>query len=185
MVEDWRPVAGFSNYEVSNFGRVRRVVPDSRNHACRVLTPWLNNKGYQIVTLCQGGIQRKVLVHRLVCWAFHGEPTSPDLDAAHGDGNPLNNCEGNLRWSTRAENMADCIDHGTRRTGARHWSRERPESIAKGEQHGRAMLCEEDVRTIRDAPFYIGLGRALAENYGVSTALISKIRNRKIWKHLS
>lgn len=181
--EEWVPIVGFGNYAVSNLGRIRRVVPDRRNHICRILTPWINNKGYEIVALCQDDSRQRVLVHRIVCGAFHGP--SNGLHAAHNDGVPLNNRADNLRWVSRAENMADCIGHGTRISGDRHWSRAKPKMTAKGEAHGRSKITENDVRAIRAVKRCNGSGRALAEQFGISTAAISRIRSNKIWRHIT
>jgi HNH endonuclease/NUMOD4 motif len=180
--EQWRSIPGFGNYEASSHGRIRRAIPDSRNHACRVLSPWINNKGYEIVTLCQDGGKHKSLVHRLVCSAYHGAAPAPGLDVAHNDGIPLNNCPDNLRWATRSENMQDSRVHGTMAIGPRHGRTVCPERTPRGEAHGHAKLTEPDVMAIRTASSMTG--RALASQYGVSPATICLIRSRKIWSHI-
>ena len=180
--EIWKSIAEFHDYEVSSMGRVRRVVPGKRNHACRTLKPWLNNKGYQCVGLSLNGKEHHLLVSRVVCRAFHGDPPSPKHDAAHGDGKPLNNREDNLRWATRVENMADSFKHGTFVVGDEHWSRKYPEKRSIGEAHGHAKLTASDVLEIRSSK---RKGSELASSLGVSRSTISMIRNRKIWAHVA
>lgn len=51
----------------------------------------------------------------------------------------------------------------------------------KGSRHGRAKITEETVVEILRSP---ESGRVLAEKFGVSTNIISRIRLRKIWKHV-
>lgn len=51
--------------------------------------------------------------HRFMCRLAHGEPPSPDMQAAHRCG--VRSCVNpkHLRWATQAENEADKIIHGT------------------------------------------------------------------------
>lgn len=61
--EAWRPIEGYNGkYLVSNLGRIK-----SLKHAnARLLTPFMNNKGYDRVCLSQFGKARHFLVSRLV-----------------------------------------------------------------------------------------------------------------------
>lgn len=52
-----------------------------------------------------------------------------------------------------------------------------------GEEHGRAQLTENDVRTIRKR-YVSGMGQQLADEYGVSRTQIRNIVQRKQWKHV-
>lgn len=183
MAEEWRKIIGFTDYEVSSEGSVRRVVPDARNHACRALKPWIGNHGYEEVNLATQGRIFKRLVHRLVCEAFNGPPPSDEHHVAHGDGTRRNNCADNLRWVTRSENMEDSRRHGTMALGPRHGRTTSPERTPRGEKHGHAKLTEQQVIEIRsDAT---ATGRALAARYGVAPATICLIRSRKIWPHVA
>ena len=183
-VEEWRRIADFPDYAVSNHGRVRRVTRSKRNHAPRILKPWIGNHGYEAVHLVRDGVASPKLIHRLVCAAFHGPPPSPQHQAAHGDGTRRNNQATNLRWATRSENAEDARLHGVMATGARHGRTLSPEKTPRGELHGHAKLTEALVVEIRAAPSEPGSGRALAARYGVSAATISLIRSGKTWAHL-
>ena len=55
---------------------------------------------------------------------------------------------------------------------------------AAGEQHFRARLTEDDVRTIRARAAAGETQRPLAREYGVDQATISNIVTRKSWKHV-
>ena len=61
--EEWRPIEGYGGkYLVSSFGRIK-----SLKHAnARLLTAFMNNKGYDRVCLCSGGVSHHFLVSRLV-----------------------------------------------------------------------------------------------------------------------
>lgn len=54
------------------------------------------NTGYMLI-----GQER---VHRIVCWAFHGEPVGDRNVVDHIDTNRCNNRQDNLRWVTKLEN---------------------------------------------------------------------------------
>jgi len=105
-MEDWRDVVGFEGkYQVSNTGRVKSF---ARGNA-RVLKPGLTSVGYPSVVLGRGNTN---LVHSLVAEAFIG-PRPAGHEVLHGDGTRDNNVLSNLRYGTRAENLADSKAHGT------------------------------------------------------------------------
>lgn len=182
--EIWKPVYGFKDYAISSFGRFKRVTPGKRGQNPGIIHGYVGNHGYVTVGLSRDGKVIKTLVHRLVCEAFHGPAPTPAHEVAHNDGTRLNNAASNLRWATRKENMADCVDHGTKATGYSHGRTTKPDKTPRGSSHGHAKLTADDVRIIRAADTAVGSGRKLAAWFGVSTATISLIRNRKIWTHI-
>jgi len=107
--EEWRPVAGFADYEVSDLGRVRSR---SRKRSPRVLACPPGTRGYRKVTLRREGKNFTRHVHVLVCEAFHG-PRPDGQMVRHLDGNQLNNAASNLAWGSAVENAADMKRHGT------------------------------------------------------------------------
>lgn len=112
--ERWQPIPGFEgHYDVSDMGRVRS---HSRLSQGRDLRQHIT-AGYHRVSLCAWdlGRQKKAhLVHRLVLTAFVG-PCPEGMEALHINGNSSDNRLCNLRWGTRAENVADQVAHGARR----------------------------------------------------------------------
>ena len=102
--EEWRPVVGFSDYEVSDLGRVRSY----KRVKVRILHPTYNGSGSMRVELAG----KKRLVHILVLEAFVG--LRPEgMECRHLDGDFTNNKVENLRWGTRSENILDAVRHGT------------------------------------------------------------------------
>lgn len=100
--EQWKPVEGFENYEVSNLGRVKSL---NYNHTGveKILKPYKSTKGYLVVILCRNGKMKHFLVHRLVATAFLPNPEGlPEIN--HRDENPLNNIVGNIEWCDRLYN---------------------------------------------------------------------------------
>lgn len=91
---------GFSNYEISNYGRAR--------HKSDYKQLYLNtNKdGYNTFTMINDfGATKHVLVHRLVAifFVFNDDKNKTDID--HIDCNKTNNIYTNLEWVTRQENI--------------------------------------------------------------------------------
>lgn len=89
--EVWEKVDD-SNYEISNFGRLRRI-------GRRKLIEGSISEGYIQVAI-NGVTQR---VHRLVAKAFIPNPDEKEM-VDHIDGNRTNNHVSNLRWVTAEEN---------------------------------------------------------------------------------
>lgn len=118
--EQWKPVVGFEDtYEVSDFGRVRRSANGQGTHVGRVVNPVPDSDGYLIYNFKTNGVQKHYKGHRLVLDAFRGP--QPTLFGLHADDDPANNALSNLRWGTRAENIADAKRNG-RRSGVPYQS---------------------------------------------------------------
>lgn len=111
------PIGGrVDNGALLNF--IETVVISHASDDCLIWPYGRSDNGYG--TLRVGG--KKWYAHRYVCFLRHGHPPTTGLDAAHSCGNGQLGCvnPGHLRWATRAENVADAIEHGTfRGTGYR------------------------------------------------------------------
>ena|ERR1051326_4265114 len=90
MIEEWRACPSWPHYEVSNLGRVRRIIRRYGNYGLR--KPYLITTGYWYLVMRHPG--RKSLavgVHRLIAEAFIGPPPTPEHHVAHADGTRTNN----------------------------------------------------------------------------------------------
>lgn len=105
--ERWRRVPGWPDYAVSNLGQVKSF----KGASTRILGGSVID-GYRVVALHAPGRRQFRSVHSLVAEAFIG-PRPKGLDIRHLDGDRLNCSVGNLRYGTRAENVQDCIAHGS------------------------------------------------------------------------
>lgn len=117
-MENWKPVTipEFGHYEVSDIGRVRNS--KTGNVFSNNLTP---AGRHRVQLRAGGGYYKNLLVHRLVCLAFNGEPPEDKPLTLHRDGNPLNNVPENLYWGDDADNSRDRHLHGrTTRMNATH-----------------------------------------------------------------
>ncbi len=105
-MEQWKPISGFEGrYEVSNLGRIKRLV----GHNCkrdRVLRP-RKKRGYELVSLSPK--PRTLQVHRIVAEAFILNDTGkPQVN--HKNGNRADNRAENLEWATPKENYTHSVD---------------------------------------------------------------------------
>lgn len=183
MGEIWKAVPRFPEYQVSSLGRVRRSVPDIQGKNCgKIIKGWIANSGYRQVRIRRGGIYYSLLVNRLVCHAFHGEPPTPKHHASHRDGNKTNNRKGNVRWLSASENNMERHKHGTMLTGDRHPTRYMPSCVPRGSGHGNAKLNERQVSKIRKDK---RANTKIALDYGVSPSLIGKVKKRIFWTHVA
>ena len=98
-LEIFKPIEGYSDYEVSTWGRVfSRRTGD-------FLVPQYNKKGYLRVDLRNENGRKHFKIHRLVAKAFIPNPDGkPQVN--HIDGNKSNNSVTNLEWVTNKENHA-------------------------------------------------------------------------------
>jgi NUMOD4 motif/HNH endonuclease len=116
--EEWKVINGFSRYEVSSTGRVRRKI-GGQSHP-RILKQSAVKTGYFRVCLYDDkGKMVTGLIHRLVCLTFHGQPPQGKNFACHKNGNNQDNHYENLYWGSPADNSADAIRHGKSKLSAK------------------------------------------------------------------
>ena len=86
---------------------------------------------------------------------------------------------------TQKENLEDMRRKGRSAIGDKHRTKKHPELILKGSQIGNSKLKEEIVKQIRE--MYIPRKMSLtmvAKEFGIAFQTVSKIVNRKSWKHV-
>lgn len=163
MKEIWNKIEGYDFYEVSNIGDVRSL----KFNKITILKPNLTNKGYLHISLSDNKIKKTVTVHRLVAEIFIPNPENKKC-VNHINGIKTDNRVENLEWCTQKENVKHSFDLGL--------------SLGKkGELHSCSKLTEKDVLNVRISKLK---QNKLAEKYLVSQNLISKIKTRKLWKHI-
>lgn len=170
MIETWKDILNYESlYQISNLGNVKslnRVTRHDHNLKERILKCRLDSKGYFYVSLCKNATIKNFRVHRLVAIMFITNPKNkPEIN--HKDGVKINNEVSNLEWVTSSENM----QHKSIILG-KH---------TNGIKNGAAKLTEAEIIQIRNSNL---LQRELAEIFDVSRPQISRIKNKKSWKHL-
>lgn len=115
--------------------------------------------------------------HRVAWFLEHGRWPSPK--ALHKCDNPSCVRGSHLFEGTDEDNTADKMRKGRQARGEKHgaWSR--------GESNVRSKLSNADISEMR-ASYKRGefLQSELSKRYGISQSLVSRILNKKAWKHL-
>jgi len=107
--ERWLPVVGFEDlYEVSSWGRIRRLTTRKAFKAGTFLKPSLRTDGYLSLTFCRDGKHGSILAHQVVAAAFIGPcPPGHEVNHRHPDGDRARNWASNLEYVTSGSNNAD------------------------------------------------------------------------------
>lgn len=133
-----------------------------------------NRSGYGRIS---GKFRRSSLAHIFVAERVHGDRPTTDHCALHSCGNGhLGCCNPNhLYWGTLRDNAADAKRHGT-------FS---PPPCFRGEDNARALITEEQARSIKHAVIRDGCGIAeTARRFGVPYYLVANIKYEKSWRHV-
>lgn len=163
MMEEWRTIPDFPDYEASSLGRVRRA---GVNY---ILTPANHSEGYLQVTLMRNGKRSTVRVHQVICRTFHGPEPFPKAMALHKNHKKTDCREDNLYWGSQRQNIDDNIRDGIN---------------CRGERVGTSKLTAKEVIEIRRRAALGESGRSLAKEFGIKQPTASDIIRRKQWKHI-
>lgn len=170
MIEEWKDIADWPDYAISNYGRVMRTTTYGRGIAGTIRKPVLV-AGYLAVALTNRDGRRKMLhIHRLVALAFLGEPPAPSMEVNHIDADRLNPRLDNLEWMTKGQNRKHGYDVGF--------------AEAKGERNGYSKLTSEQATAIRAEGMDRAAWPCLAARFNVSKATIRDVATGRTWKHL-
>lgn len=97
-------------------------------------------------------------------------PRPPRHDVDHKDGSRSHNHVDNLEYVTRPENLRRAREHGR--------------ASKEGTKNPAAKLTEADVVQIRRRVDAGESNLVVAKAFGVSDALVCKIKKRVIWTHI-
>lgn len=174
----------FTEADVARFMSKVEKMPDG----CWIWRDTLGARGYGVFHL-----QRKSWrAHRVSYLMYHGSPGL--LYVCHKCDVPSCVNPDHLFLGTQKDNLQDCA--AKKRTGYHthpeiikygdeHWSRRKPECMARGEKQGASKLTEAEVLEIRRLYAAGGIyQRALAVRFGVSQPAIKCITKRQTWAHI-
>ena len=172
MPEIWKAIPGFEGlYEVSNQGRVRRILfcngsGFKADKPPKILSP---GKGrYLKVQLSSNNKRFQQSVHRLVLEAFVGL-CPPGKEGSHKDGDRQNNNLNNLLWETRKINHSHKHLHGT---------------ALLGERCTFSKLKNSDIPKIRKLKQQGNASIHIAQIFGATKSNINKILQGLTWRHI-
>lgn len=114
--EEWRQVEDFSNYWISESGKVwlqERIVPDGRRFRAKFLKGSRCGKYPSYCMQDDEGNWHNKYTHHLVAEAFIG-PRPDGLNVLHKDDDKENSHRSNLEYGTQSKNIKQAYDRGTR-----------------------------------------------------------------------
>jgi hypothetical protein len=174
MTEIWTSILGYEGiYEVSDMGRVKRLLPSKRFAAGHILKPKRIGQGYVGVCLYRDGKSKAISIHKLVMRSFVGAPPG-GMNINHKDANKKNNSLANLEYVTLSQNSAHAFAMGL----LFHVP------AFRGQENGNASLTEK--QAIEIATRLHGGERPcdIARAMGVSRCPVDDIKSRRKWKYL-
>lgn len=170
-----RDILGYDGrYQIDTNGQIYAMFPFRGAPAGRLMKTYVNRDGYVFAVLGNGGSGKTAYLHRLLMLTFNPVENPRALEVNHIDGNRHNNSLDNLEWMTRRENMKH----------AHHVLKTWDHAQVRGEQVGGVKLTAEKVIEIRRLSASGTHRSILAARYGVTTANITAIVNRKSWAHV-
>lgn len=180
--EIWKDIAGYSNFMISNLGRVKSKQRKVRYvHAVtkeehfrvkreEILKCHLSKFGYYFVNLRgDDGIKKNKTIHRLVASGFLPNPNKYTV-VNHIDGCKTNNHINNLEWCSNEYNHKHAAINSL---------------VTHGESHPNSKI---DRNTVELLKIKMALGYSdieLSKEYNINRSLINSIRNNHIWAHVN
>lgn len=167
-MEIWKEIKDYPGYEVSNLGNVKG------KRLKKIMKQQPNQKGQVTVLLSSNGLDKRILVSRLVAKSFVENPKPNEYNVVmHKDDNQANNISSNLMWGTQKMNLHDMIDKG----------------------RSKRILTDDDVLFIRNNHYKVKnqyekipagkfTSSQLAEMFNVSKSAIIPILTNKRYKNI-
>jgi len=168
--EIWKIIDGFSDYAVSNFGRIKSFKKDKVTG--KIIKPIKFGCNYFYVNLYNNKRSKSKRIHRLVLENFNPVKNMSKLQVNHKNGIKADNRLENLEWVTGSENQKHAFDLGLI-------------SPIRGEKSNLSKLTGEKVKLIKkDLEKGILTQKKIGEKFGVCRSTISAIKNKRSWFYI-
>jgi len=167
-METWKGIPIAPNYEVSDQGNFRKIKP-SKTGPKTGPTPYIGNRGYELVGLTVDGKKKTFSVHRLVMLAHIGESCQ---QVHHKNGIKTDNRLDNLEYATPAQNRWNgtvAID----------------KQYARGDSHPNSKLNQHQVEAVHALRSLNWSAPKIAEVMGCTSTNIYYILKGKGWGHVA
>jgi hypothetical protein len=134
-----------------------------------------SNYGHGMIGVKRAGAKTRMMMSHRLAWELHKGPIPDGLNVLHhcdmkGCVNPEH-----LFLGTHQDNMDDKVRKGRQAKGDKL-----AHPRAKGERNGNSRLTLDEVLAIREME---GPQRPIAAKFGVTQALVSKIKRKEVWAH--
>jgi len=166
--EQWTILKDFPAYAISNYGRVKRVLPGVATQIGRLLSPWVSSNGYAYVDLWKNNTRYRFKVHQLIASTFIG-PCPKGKEINHKDGIKINNIYNNLEYVTHKQNS----DHAHKLGLIQH---------AKGKDHPQATITHSQVKKTKRLKNQGYSDRYISKQLGISKGTVYSIIKNLHWR---
>ncbi len=165
--EVWKTIPSFGRaYEVSNFGRVKKLVGQYNTNREKISNKTVSTEEYYSISI----LGKKQYLHRLVAEAFIPNPYNKPI-VNHKNGNKKDFRVENLEWVTNQENCTHASETGL---------------LRRGETHPLSKLNEKIVSEIlkdyKENPNFSK--KDSAKKHEISIGTIYKIITKRSWTHV-
>lgn len=109
----------------------------------------------------------------------------PELNVCHTCDNPPCCNPNHLFKGTQADNRKDCVEKGRQAKGATHRNNLYPDSVNRGDSHGRTVLKEQQIGDIWSKLVSQETAASIAREYQVGPHIVENIRSGRTWKHIT
>jgi len=195
--EVWKTIEGYPDYQVSNLGRVKRIIVDRWNHKLKILKQNKNNNKYFKVSLSKNGISKTKLVHRLVFETFK-ERLKDGHDAHHinedKEYNFINNLESkphgkhiedHRKGKKLSEETKNRISESSEGKILSEETKKKMSESKKGENHPNFKITNPKIIGIQiDIENRNLTQKEIGRKNRISQSMISKIKTGKIRYHI-
>ena len=161
--------------------RLQSVSLPEPNTGCWLWLGYIDENGYG-----RFRFKDEIRAHRSAWRIIHDRPIPDGLIVMHNCDNPCCVNPDHLTLGTVAENNLD-RDMKQRHVSVRgndHYSRLRPERLARGSRHGSAKLDDDKVRFIRLCCFNGQSQAKMARRFSLTEAAISQLVKHQTWGHI-